>query len=147
MRTIPIKKLILVIALICSNSVLSDSTNPQDIVCLAKNIYYESRGESRRGKLAVAQVTLNRVKNSKFPNSVCKVVYQKHQFSWTKTKPGTPRKGADWNESVELATLMLRGDEVLDNFPATHFHQKTAKPKWRKHLKKWGSIGNHVFYV
>ena len=64
---------------------VAESYNKQ-VECLAKNIYYESGSETYEGKLAVAQVTLNRVNSPKYPHEVCAVVYQKTQntcqFSW-----------------------------------------------------------------
>jgi N-acetylmuramoyl-L-alanine amidase len=136
----------LLLALSGYSSALSEISSSQEVMCLAKNIYYESRGESRKGRIAVAQVTLNRVNHPHFPNTVCKVVYQKHQFSWTKDKRRRLRDKGAWQESLELAVLVLNGEARLKNFPATHFHQKSAKPSWRRHLKKWGSIGSHYFY-
>ena len=63
-----------------------------ELLCLAKNIYYEARGEPMHGKIAVAQVTLNRVTHrTEFQSSICGVVYAKHQFSWTMEKHREPR--------------------------------------------------------
>ena len=56
----------------------------ESILCLAMNIYHEARGESIEGQIAVAVVTMNRVKESKWPNTPCEVVWQNKQFSWTK---------------------------------------------------------------
>lgn len=58
-----------------------------EIGCLAANLYFEARGEPLKGQLAVAKVTLNRVKSKQYPDSICAVVFQKHQFSWTKQQP------------------------------------------------------------
>ena len=113
--------------------------------CMAKVIYYESRGESLAGKLAVAKVTLNRVNSGKFPSTVCGVVYQKGQYSWTR---GTPPKITDkkaWQESLNIASNAIdTGLTELDHFKAIYFHSKQVKPKWKYKYAK--TIGNHIFY-
>jgi spore germination cell wall hydrolase CwlJ-like protein len=65
---------------------LSDKLK-EDILCLTANLYFEARGEGVKGLKAVADVTLNRVKSKKYPSSVCKVVFQKSQFSWVNEVP------------------------------------------------------------
>ena len=59
-----------------SNSISSNHNESEDLICLAENIYWEARNQSLEGKLAVAHVTINRVKSNKFPNNVCGVVKQ-----------------------------------------------------------------------
>jgi spore germination cell wall hydrolase CwlJ-like protein len=123
----------------------STQADDPSVICLAKNIYYEAQGESLIGKLAVAKVTLNRVTSPKFPNSVCGVVYQKYQFSWTLTKQYKIRNLAAWQESLNLARdAIYNGLPELENFKALYFHNKQVNPRWnRKRLLK---IGNHIFY-
>ena len=119
----------------------------EDIICLAKNIYHEARGESFIGQAAVAFVTLNRVKSPGFPSSVCKVVYSNNAFSWTilhKTKP--IRDGSAWEKAVRVARLALQ-DEITDpTSGATHYHATYVKPYWSKKLTKLIRIDNHIFY-
>jgi len=89
-----------------------------ELLCLAKNIYYEARGEPTRGKIAVAQVTLNRVTHrTEFQSSICQVVYAKHQFSWTMEQHREPR-GPAWHEAQELAKAVIIGTAYLPNFKA-----------------------------
>lgn len=117
----------------------------QDIVCLAQNIYYEARGESLLGKLAVAKVTLNRVDSGKFASSICGVVYQPRQFSWTNEVPGKITELAAWRESLDIAHIAVEnGIEELEDFTAMYYHNNTVKPKWRR--KVYAKIGKHIFY-
>lgn len=113
----------------------------QDIECLAQNIYHEARGEGRIGQLAVAQVTLNRLATRGFPDTICEVVYQYKQFSWTLNK----KPKAD-EHSRRIALEALYSDHELTDFEATHFHTHQVKPTWRRGLEKLETIGNHVFY-
>jgi spore germination cell wall hydrolase CwlJ-like protein len=115
---------------------------------LAKNIYFEARGESLAGKLAVAQVTLNRVNSTKYQNTICGVVYAKHQFSWTKKYNASHIKNPQaWKQSLALAQKALANGVAKTNFHATLFHNKTVKPKWAAKSKKVAVIGNHTFYM
>ena len=117
-----------------------------EILCLAKNIYYEARGEPMHGKIAVAQVTLNRVTHrTEFQSSICQVVYAKHQFSWTQERHREPR-GPEWIEAQALAKLVIQGVVHLPNFKALYFHNLTVKPKWNKTKELVARIGNHIFY-
>lgn len=113
------------------------------VTCLAKNIYHEARGESAKGQLAVALVTLNRVNHTNFPDSVCDVVYAKHQFSWTKKRLKIVDSAA-WIKAKEIAYKAISEYEVLKQFKATHFHHVSINPGWN--LKRVSKIGNHVFY-
>lgn len=110
--------------------------------CLAKNIYYEARGESLQGKIAVGLVTLNRRDHKNYPKSICGVVYQKNQFSWTKHYKGVKLNKEQWRQAQEAATFSLVYRDL--SFTATHFHNKTVKPKWQ--LTRVAKIGGHVFY-
>lgn len=114
-----------------------------DLECLAKNIYFEARGEPYLGKLAVAQVTLNRANHIK--HSICRVVYHPHQFSWTMYN----YKILDfdsWLESLQLAERILLRGRALKNFPATHYHNLTVEPGWQHGMLKVSKIHNHKFY-
>jgi len=118
-----------------------------ELLCLAKNIYYEARGEPTRGKIAVAQVTLNRVTHrTEFQSSICGVVYAKHQFSWTMESHREPR-GPAWHEAQELAKAVIIGTAYLPNFKALYFHNLTVQPQWNKTKELVARIGNHTFYA
>lgn len=113
--------------------------------CLARNIYFEARGESERGKLAVALVTLNRLDNQKFPKTICGVVFQPQQFSWTQEFKRVKLNPQQWQQAKDAAWAAYMNRDILGKFPATHFHNTTTKPTWN--LKRVAKIGNHVFYV
>ena len=118
-----------------------------EIMCLAKNIYYEARGEPLHGKIAVAQVTLNRVTHrTEFQSSICGVVYAKNQFSWTMEKHREPR-GEAWLEAQALAKAVVIGTAHLPKFKALYFHNLTVKPKWNQTKELVARIGNHIFYA
>jgi spore germination cell wall hydrolase CwlJ-like protein len=118
-----------------------------ELMCLAKNIYYEARGEPMRGKIAVAQVTLNRVTHrTEFQSSICGVVYAKHQFSWTNERHKEPC-GEAWREAKEVAKAVLDGSVHIPQFKALYFHNLTVQPRWRKTKELVARIGNHIFYA
>jgi spore germination cell wall hydrolase CwlJ-like protein len=120
----------------------------KDVECLAKNIYFEARGETRQGKIAVAQVTLNRVKHpGDFNKTICGVVYQKDQFSWTSIPKQAVKDLKQWEESLAIAQNMLRGRLFLENFDALYFHADYVKPQWRSTKQYIKTIGKHIFYL
>ena len=136
-------------------------TDPQELECMTKNIYFEAALESTAGKLAVAQVTLNRVKSRHFPNTVCAVVYQgKHyksgfpvrdrcQFSWyCDGKHDTPSGGKMWGESQKVARYVLENAKLLDiTDGATHYHADYIEnPRWAIARHKTMQIDTHIFY-
>lgn len=118
-----------------------------ELLCLAKNIYYEARGEPMHGKIAVAQVTLNRVTHrTEFQSSICGVVYAKHQFSWTMGPHREPR-GEAWREAQAVAKAVIIGTVHLPNFKALYFHNLTVQPQWNRTKELVARIGNHIFYA
>jgi spore germination cell wall hydrolase CwlJ-like protein len=120
----------------------------KELYCLTKNIYHEARGESQLGKIAVAQVTMNRANHkTKWPSTVCDVVYQQvkgiPQFSWTTMDTKIVDKKA-WQEAKEIAFGVFTGKLFIKNFNFTYFHNKTIEHGQTKINHK--VIGNHVFY-
>jgi N-acetylmuramoyl-L-alanine amidase len=115
--------------------------------CLAKNIYYEAATESYRGKLAVAQVTMNRVASSRYPNDICDVVYQYKQFSWT-LKPQKEPKGKPWEESKQVAyEVLVNNKEYKQLKEALFYHADYVKPYWADKKFKVKQVDTHVFYT
>ena len=112
--------------------------NKKELECLATNIYHEARGEPLKGQVAVALVTLNRVADPRYPKTICKVVFQKNQFSWTNVST----KIVYDLESLDAAIKAVNYKGV---FEATHYHATHVNPNWK--LKQVAKIGNHVFYV
>ena len=115
--------------------------------CLALNIYHEARGESKQGQIAVGHVTLNRVRSKKYPNSICEVVYQHKQFSWTHDKiSNVPKDQRLYKRIRDLSSKILRGKYKDPTNGAIHFHAKKCRPYWVNKVKKTVTIGNHIFY-
>jgi spore germination cell wall hydrolase CwlJ-like protein len=123
----------------------------QQIVCMAKNIYYEAATESYEGKLAVAQVTMNRVNHHDFPKTVCGVVYQKvnntYQFSLVGMSVDRVKNQYAWEESMIVARKALTEQKLHDTLYRTkslNYHNTSVSPEWK--LKRVAKIGNHIFY-
>ena len=121
-----------------------------DVFCLAKNIFHEAGVEDELGKYAVAQVTLNRMANPRYPKTVCDVVMDPWQFSWANDRNirWTRPKGASWNESVKIAeNVLIRGHRVRGLERANYYHADYVKPKWKKPEAKIAQVGTHIFYA
>lgn len=117
----------------------------QELECLATNVYHEARGEPYMGQLAVAQVTLNRVETKGFPSSICSVVYQPSQFSWTLFKNSITEKAA-YQQAVLVAKHALETTIDVTN-GALFFHTVQIKrPEWTKGYEESIIINNHIFY-
>ena len=124
----------------------------KQVLCMAKNLYYEAAMEPYEGKLAVAQVTMNRANSSKFPSSVCDVVYQKtgntYQFSWVGEKVGEVKNKYAWEECLIVAKKALTEPKLHDTIYKTksmYYHNTSVNPAWK--LKYVAKIGNHLFYT
>jgi len=127
----------------------------KDLECLALNIYREAGHEPFEGKVGVAQVTINRVADAKFPNTVCGVVYEKTavysrvvcQFSWYCDANHRNRKinQAAYQDSYEVAKkVYLEGFRLPSLEPALYYHADYVSPNWR--LERITKIGAHIFY-
>jgi N-acetylmuramoyl-L-alanine amidase len=117
--------------------------------CLADNIYYESAGENAESKVSVAQVTINRATSGKFPNDICRVVYQSSQFSWTISKPKSlrARNQKAYVESKEVAKkVLLEGFRLPSINKSLYYHTKAVNPVWNRNMRKDAVIGQHIFY-
>lgn len=141
-----IKKLLLIPLLLVATAVTMPRIvydfHQHEVRCLAEAVYQESRGESVYGQLAVAKVVVNRTRSLKWPLSICMVVFQPYQFTWTAWWTGWQ---AD-QHSLKIAKLVLENPQMLHHFKATHFHNTSVKPLWSRKLKRLEKIGNHVFY-
>lgn len=124
----------------------------KEIKCLADNIYFEARNESTKGQVAIALVTLNRIKSRKYPNSICKVVWQYKQFSWTiDGLSDKPRNMKAYEKAMKISTYIveskLEGRHIPDfTGGATHYHANYVSPYWRHGLIELTSIDTHIFY-
>ena len=120
----------------------------QELGCLAMNVYQEARGEPMKGQLAVAAVTMNRVQSKYYPNSVCGVVWQEKQFSWTalKVKYHVIKNQQAWESAIETAQLFMDGGNWPGVGDATHYHATRVSPNWKDDTQLIAQVGNHLFY-
>ena len=132
------------------------------LMCLALNTYHEAKNQSMIGQVATAQVVMNRVADSRYPNSVCEVVKQgpkykgsdvpvrhKCQFSWfCDGKSDEPRRDSkEWFKAQDYARIVLSGRIALDvTEGATHYHATYVKPSWAKTKTRTTRIESHIFY-
>lgn len=134
--------------------------------CLALNIYFEARGSNLADKAAVADVVLNRVQDTRYPNTVCEVVYQgkqkpswkdpnvmvmirnQCQFSWyCDGKSDTPLNEDRWNEAQNIAWAISKwGNYRGITEGATHYHASYVSPNWARDFQMVGRIGAHIYY-
>lgn len=115
--------------------------------CLKTALYFESRGESLKGQFAVAEVILNRVDNPAYPKSVCGVVEQGCQFSYTCDGHSDVMKDrASADRAGRIARVMLDGAPRALTQGATHFHTVNIRPSWSRRFPRTASIGAHLFY-
>ena len=137
------------------SSQITTAVRERQLGCLAKNIYYEAGSEPFEGKVAVAQVTLNRVASGQFPNDVCKTIYQKNvvyervicQFSWAcdRDSGARPPNNPNYRESMEVAKKVLLEEFRLPTLTeAMYYHADYINPGWRR--EKVAKIGHHIFY-
>lgn len=121
--------------------------------CLATAIYFEARGEPKRGQIAVGQVILNRVRSPIFPETICGVVYQGQmhkgcQFSFTcDGHTDNPKDNAQWSLAQDLAKKIMSGEEWLPEVGySTYYHANYVSPRWAHSMNKIDRIGRHIFY-
>ena len=123
----------------------------REVQCLAKNIYFEARGESYLGQKAVAFVTMNRVNSGTFPDDVCDVVYQRRgsscQFHWVCMKGLRIVDLTAFEQAKKLAVKVLtKYNEIADpSRGALYFHAKTVQTMIRN-SRTTATIGQHRFY-
>ncbi|WMT87892.1 cell wall hydrolase [Pelagibacterium sp. 26DY04] len=122
--------------------------------CLSTGIYFEARGESYRGQVAVAQTIMNRVEHPNYPDTICGVVYQNQhrrnacQFSFACDGiPDRINEPSAWAKAQEITQSVLNREiyltEVAD---ATHYHATYVRPHWARNMDKVTQVGLHVFY-
>lgn len=121
--------------------------------CLAEALYFEARGETVKGQFAVAEVILNRVKSSRFPDSLCGVIRQgtgrKYQCQFTYTCDGRKEIISErqaFNRVAKVARLSLDGVTADLTDGATHYHTTAVRPSWSRVYKRTAKIGVHIFY-
>tara|TARA_B100001559_G_scaffold319103_2_gene327665 strand:- start:156 stop:659 length:504 start_codon:yes stop_codon:yes gene_type:complete len=135
-----------------------------DVHCLAQNIYFEAGNQSLAGKIAVANVTMNRVEHDKFPNDICAVVYQTKswrtswtgkqvpqlgmcQFSWfCDGKSDKPKDSKTWAESLVIANDVIENKYFDITEGAMWYHADYIFPYWAQHLNQTIHLDAHIFY-
>jgi len=137
--------------LFSSVAVAKDCDYDKEIEVLALNMYHEARGDGSDSMQMVGEVTLNRVQHEAYPNTVCAVVYQRKQFSWTHMKKDhTPHEEESWEIALELAENLITGEIEYFDTGATHFlnpDKVKVLPRWARTFEKVGRIGNHEFFA
>jgi len=127
-----------------------------NVACLARNVYFEARGEPLHGQHAVAEVTMNRVASGRYPGTVCGVVYQKAwdplrkryvgAFSWTEFDTVPTPAGEEWLSAWRTAEAVYYGNAEPVVEGALFYHASTIKPSWARGKEPLARIGGHVFY-
>ena len=131
------------------------------VMCLAMNLYHEARGESLAGNLAVGYVTMNRVADPRYPDTVCGVVHQAKYHGWDLVNPiknrcqfswycdglsDNPQDGKAILESVILAQHIIAGTVTDISEGATHYHATYVNPYWAGDMTVVLEVGQHIFY-
>lgn len=114
--------------------------DPLQLICLTRNVYHESRGEPQAGQIAVADVTLNRVKTD-----ICDAVYAKNQFSWTSDGLADEPKDLDAYQDSMLSAIEALANPDTTKGADHFFAHKKVKPYWAKVFITTITIGNHTF--
>ncbi|WP_271946407.1 cell wall hydrolase [Ruegeria faecimaris] len=129
------------------------ATGGEQFKCLAEALYFEARGEGVRGQFAVAEVILNRVASSRFPDTLCGVINQgtgkKYQCQFTYTCDGQEeviREKKAYERVAKVARTAIDGAAKKLTEGATHYHTTAVRPSWAKVYKETARIGVHIFY-
>ncbi|NOY62178.1 MAG: cell wall hydrolase [Gammaproteobacteria bacterium] len=139
-----------------SASSTASTSAERDLHCLALNIYHEARGESKEGQMAIATVTMNRLSHNKYPDTICQVVWQYRQFSWTHDgRSDDPDDVAAWQTAQKIAHFIYnnyprlveitKGRADITNGALYYYAPKLADPYWAKHKVVTRTIGDHIF--
>lgn len=121
--------------------------NERQVTCLAQNIYHEARGESFEGQTAIAYVTLNRVQAENWGDTICDVVYEPHQFSWTSRKDLQKIQDPAAFENAMMAAVNAIAGVSKDptNGATYYFNHSRVRPVWAKDMRTTAVIGGHTF--
>jgi hypothetical protein len=115
--------------------------------CLATAVYFESRGESLEGQLAVAQVVMNRAASGQYPTSWCEVVKQKAQFSFVHRGTWPPIRNIEcWRKAEAIARIAIANAAAVIPKDVLWYHADYVSPSWGGRLDEVEQIGAHIFY-
>ncbi len=144
---------ILVVILAMGSAGMAQMNVKHDLDCLSLTVYFEARGESRKGQAAVAHVVMNRIADDRFPGRACAVVRQggaeveNCQFSWwCDRRSDRPRHAAHWQLARDIARTVYWGLGDDPTAGALWYHATRVKPIWRLKLGRGSTIGRHIFY-
>ena len=117
-------------------------------LCLAKTVYFEARGESLEGQLAVAEVVLNRTASGLYPSTICGVVTQRAQFSFIRRGqfPNVRMNSDCWHRALAIADVARKRLIRQTNPNVLWYHASYVAPAWGKRLTRFSRIGTHIFY-
>lgn len=142
------------VAGIKASTVAFVEVDESQIDCMAKNVFFEARGDGRKSMMLVALTTVNRaVRRGKSP---CEVVHAKSQFSWTNQVglqiKDNPIERNAWSASRAVAQMVYLADKS-GNLPkidftngATHYHKVGLHPYWADAFEFGGRAGSHLYY-
>jgi len=142
--------------------IIFSTTKAGELNCLVEAVYYEARSEPITAQLAVANVVLERVRNDKFPNTICGVVHQgrynkkgqpirhKCMFSyWCDGKPERMKEIEALKTAISVSEMAINGVAVEITAGATHYHATYVRPDWIHSFTfmELGQLGRHIFYL
>ena len=123
-----------------------------DITCMAQNIWFETRSGGFEDKIAVGHVVLNRVRAGNYPDTICEVIWQPKQFSWTHDGQSDEVELINridreaWMRAVMAAHLTMTGEVKDFSNGATHYHANYVSPGWSKAMTNVAVHGQHIYY-
>ncbi len=140
-------------SLVNALGVIGEEVDTPEGHCLAQAVYFEARSEPLSGQLAVAQVILNRVKDPRYPNTICGVVFQNEniknrcQFSFAcDGMSDNPYEMEPWETARRISYIAVSGRWEDITRSATHYHAVYVNPRWANNLVETGQFGSHIFY-
>ena len=119
-----------------------------ELICVAMAVYFEARNQPTAGQVAVAQVVMNRVRDSRFPNTACEVVTEPWQFSfYWDGKSDEPYEEHAWSKAKLIADAVMHGSGHVELEGVVHYHANYVSPYWSRAMHVTVEIGDHVFYT
>jgi len=116
--------------------------------CLATAVYFEARGESLDGQLAVARVVMNRASSGRYPSDWCSVVKQPAQFSFVRHGefPWIDTASTAWARAQGVARIAIANVVPSVDPNVLWYHATYVAPSWGRRLNMVERIGAHIFY-
>lgn len=118
---------------------------PSALTCLALVIYHEARGEPLPAQYAVAEATIRRAEDPRWPDTVCKVVFQPGQYKWARNKPPITEMDA-WRKSFAIAEIVAKNHVGAATRCSDHFHDDSELPGWTAKMDLEVKVGRMMFY-